>query len=43
MGALLFATIHSFYVVEIVVLQLLPSQFERICDEAGLWRPRLRA
>lgn len=43
MAVFLFATVHSFYMVEIVVLQLLPPQLERVCDEAGLGRPRLRA
>ena len=34
--------VHSLYVVEIVVLQLLPLQLEGVCDQACLWGPRLR-
>lgn len=37
----LFASVHSLYVVEIVVLQLFPLQFKCICDEACLRGPRL--
>lgn len=34
-----FATIHSLYVVEIVVLQLFPLQLESICNKTGLRGP----
>lgn len=37
----LFASIHSLYVVKIVVLQLFPLQLERIRNKTCLGRPRL--
>lgn len=39
----LFASVHSFNVVEVMVLQLFPFQFESICHQAGLWGPRFWA
>lgn len=38
----LFASIHSLYVVLIVVSELFPLQLERVCDETRLGSPRLR-
>lgn len=42
-NGILFATVHSLYVVEIVVLQFFPPQLERICNKACLGGPRLWA
>lgn len=38
---MLFAPVHSLYVMQIVVLQLSPLQLERICDKACLGGPWL--
>lgn len=38
---ILLAAIHSFDVIEIVVLQLLPLQFECICHQTCFRGPRL--